>query len=54
MPVPSNGQEVLNKKINLFAEQMEVKIILTDISRLAWRLNLYTAHNGCPVIKRFP
>jgi len=32
---PSNGQEVLNRKINLVAEQKEVRAILTEISRLA-------------------
>jgi len=32
---PINGQEVLNKKINLIAEQKEVKTVLGEISKLA-------------------
>jgi len=38
-----NGQEVLDKKINLVAEQKEVKIILTEISKLAEINFVYSA-----------
>ncbi|MGZ5133669.1 MAG: SusC/RagA family TonB-linked outer membrane protein, partial [Flavitalea sp.] len=31
----TTGQEILDKKINLIAEQKEIKVILTEISRLA-------------------
>src|SRR5579872_1311975 len=40
---PSNGQEVLNKKINLVAEQKEVKTILNEISKLAEIKFVYSA-----------
>ncbi len=39
----TNGQEILNKKINLIAEQQEVKAILTQISRLAEIRFVYSA-----------
>jgi TonB-linked SusC/RagA family outer membrane protein len=32
---PTSGQEVLDRKINLVAEQKEVKVVLSEISRLA-------------------
>src|SRR5450432_1852489 len=32
---PTSGQEVLDKKINLVAEQKEVKTILNELSKLA-------------------
>src|SRR5882762_10512259 len=40
---PTNGQEVLNRKINLVAEQKEVKTILAEISRLAEIKFVYSA-----------
>lgn len=40
---PLNGQEILNKKINLVAEQQEVKSVLTQISRLAGIKFVYSA-----------
>lgn len=39
----TNGQEVLDKKINLVAEQKEVKLILTEISKLAEINFVYSA-----------
>lgn len=40
---PTNGQEVLNKKINLIAEQKEVKTVLGEISKLAGIKFVYSA-----------
>ncbi|MDF2192111.1 TonB-dependent receptor [Paraflavitalea sp. CAU 1676] len=40
---PINGQEILNKKINLVAEQKEVKIVLGEISNLAGIKFVYSA-----------
>ncbi len=40
---PSNGQEVLDKKINLVAEQKEVKTILNEISKLTEIKFVYSA-----------
>ncbi|WP_246228588.1 TonB-dependent receptor [Paraflavitalea devenefica] len=40
---PTNGQEVLDKKINLIAEQKEVKIVLGEISKLAGIKFVYSA-----------
>jgi TonB-linked SusC/RagA family outer membrane protein len=40
---PTDGQEVLNKKINLTADQMEVKTVLNEISRLAGVKFVYSA-----------
>jgi len=39
----TNGQEILDKKINLVADQKEVKIILTEISKLAEINFVYSA-----------
>lgn len=40
---PTNGQEVLNTKINLVAEQKEVKTVLGEISKLAGIKFVYSA-----------
>ena len=40
---PTNGQEVLSKKINLVAEQKEMKTVLNEISRLADIKFVYSA-----------
>ena len=40
---PSRGQEVLNKKIDLVAQQQEVKVVLTQISRIAGVKFVYSA-----------
>lgn len=40
---PVNGQEVLNTKINLIAEQKEVKTVLGEISKLAGIKFVYSA-----------
>ena len=40
---PTNGQEILNKKIDLVAEQKEVKTVLNDISRIADIKFVYSA-----------
>ena len=40
---PGSGEEILNKKISLVAEQKEVKIILSEISRLAEIKFVYSA-----------
>jgi TonB-linked SusC/RagA family outer membrane protein len=40
---PSSGQEVLDKKINLVAEQKEVKTILNELSKLAEIKFVYSA-----------
>ena len=40
---PSSGQEILDKKINLVAEQKEVKTILNELSRLAEIKFVYSA-----------
>src|SRR5258708_5841185 len=40
---PTNGQEILNKKIDLVADQKEVRTILTEISRLAGIKFVYSA-----------
>jgi TonB-linked SusC/RagA family outer membrane protein len=40
---PSSGQEILDKKINLVAEQKEVKTILNELSKLAEIKFVYSA-----------
>jgi len=40
---PTNGQEILDRKINLIVEQVEVKTILSEISRLADIKFVYSA-----------
>ncbi|HSC38239.1 MAG TPA: TonB-dependent receptor plug domain-containing protein, partial [Chitinophagaceae bacterium] len=40
---PSSGQEVLNRKVNLVAEQKEVRTILAELSRLADIKFVYSA-----------
>src|SRR2546430_1023364 len=40
---PVNGQDILNRKINLVADQKEIKVILNEISKLADIKFVYSA-----------